>query len=146
MASYLSTTPPPSIGPLQDFVNAQQSQFQSSNAAWLRDKSQKLHNKCEALKKACTIVSSSLTKMLEKRHDLLKLWDSFDEFTPSATRSKCEAAAFALEGAMLKERDGSEAAPRKKSLDARLKDVDDTRCASCCVVIARNFWNDAGIK
>jgi hypothetical protein len=108
-------------------VNAQQSEYQESNAAWLVSKFEKLHNKCEAVKKAAAVVSSSLQKKLDKRSELSQQRASFVNATTAAVRSKCDAAIFALEQAMLKERDGSNVAPKKKSLHDRLKDLEDTR-------------------
>ena len=50
ISSYLATTPPPAIGQLEELVEGQQSELQESNTNWLRDKSAKLHNKCESAK------------------------------------------------------------------------------------------------
>ena len=123
ISSYLATTPPPAIGPLQVLVEGQQSDLQESNTNWLIDKSAKLHNKCEAAKKAAGILHASLSKKLEKREDFLTVHAnhfSGQHILTSAALTKVEAAATALEIAMRKERDGSEVAPKRKSLQNRL--------------------------
>jgi hypothetical protein len=130
ISSYLATTPPPSIGPLQVLVAEQQSELQESNTNWLRDKSAKLHNKCEAAKKAASILCASLTKKLERRQELMTVYANHFSGQPTLTAAaltKVEAAGTALETAMRKERDGSEVAPKKKSLNNRLQDVQDIR-------------------
>ncbi len=129
ISNYLATTPPASIVPLQALVDEQQSEVQQSNVIWLSDKASKLHNKCEAMKKAANTLCASLFKKLEKRDELLALWASHNggQVMTAAATTKCEAAARALEIAMIKERDGSEVAPKKKSLDNRVKDVEDSR-------------------
>jgi hypothetical protein len=135
ISHYLATTPPPAIGPLQELVAAQQSELQQSNTQWLRDKTAKLHNKCENAKKAAGILCASLSKKLEKRQELLTVYAnhvSGQQTLTAAALTKVEAAASALEIAMRKERDGSEVAPKKKSLDNRLQDVQDIRDKIVC--------------
>ena len=130
LSNYLATTPPPSIVPLQALVEEQQSELQQSNLNWLTEKSEKLHNKCEAAKKAAGIVSASLTKKLQKRDELMTIYANHcDGLTvlSAAALTKVETAASALEITMRKERDGSEVAPKKKNLDSRMHDVEEMR-------------------
>lgn len=130
ISSYLATTPPPAIGPLQVLVEGQQSDLQESNTNWLIDKSAKLHNKCEAAKKAAGILHASLSKKLEKREEFLTVYANHfngQHMLTSTALTKVEAAATALEIAMRKERDGSEVAPKKKSLQNRVQDIQDIR-------------------
>jgi hypothetical protein len=104
--------------------------LQESNTNWLRDKSAKLHNKCESAKKTAGILCASLSKKLEKREELLTVHAnhfSGQQTLTAAALTKVEAAATVLEIAMRKERDGSEVAPKKKSLQNRLQDVQDIR-------------------
>lgn len=127
IAAYLATNPPAALDVLQQSVNAQQSEIQETNSSWLVSKFEKLHNKCEAVKKAAAVVSSSLSKKMDKRSELLLQRANFIDATTAAVRSKCDAAMFALEQAMIKERDGCNVAPKKKSLHDRLKELEDTR-------------------
>ena len=116
--------------PLQVLVAEQQSELQESNTNWLRDKAAKLHNKCEAAKKAASILCASLTKKMERRQELMTVYANHFSGQPTLTAAaltKVEAAGTALEIALRKKRDGSEVAPKKKSLQNRLQDVQDIR-------------------
>jgi hypothetical protein len=67
---------------------------------------------------------------LKTRDELLELYAnhfSGQHTLTNAALTKVEAAGTALEIALRKERDGSEVAPKKKSLQNRLQDVQDIR-------------------